>query len=416
MEQPVVVSNVFPDDNKGGCAITVQTIAWLKREFPSSPVYIVPVEQSGRYDRDRFRFTLARYPDVRVLRSPIRTDGALRTTLAMLIRSLRLLLRRRPGDGEFERVISAAALVVSKGGFVFVERGTLRNLLALWFTAFPLIYAASVKVPTLVLCTTVGPFRRASSRALSRWILGRVDAVVTRDPISTAEARALGRADVTECPDIVLTHEAPAGPPPAALELSSSPGTYGVVVLSGTGREQEAIFLDRVRELSRRILDAGLVDRLVVPLQSLADSAISARFLRSLDDPRCIGIEDDLSPEELMRLYRGARFLVGRRLHGGLFAMLVGTPVILFATDGVKTHGVMSALGLSSRVAPYPDFDVERVHGALVDLLDRELEERTTTARRVGEAREGASATLRSLGRRFRPTAEPRPETRERIG
>lgn len=414
--EPVVVSNVFPDDNKGGCAITVQTIAWLKREFPSSPVYIVPVEQSGSYDRDRFRFTLARHPDVRVLRSPIRTDGAIRTTLAMLIRSLRLLLGRRPGGGEFERVISGAALVVSKGGFVFVERGTFRNLLALWFTAFPLVYAARVKAPTLALCTTVGPFRRASSRALCRWILVRVDAIVTRDPISTAEARALGRADVIECPDIVLTHEAPTGPPPAALERSSSPGRYGVVVISGTGLRQDAIFLDRVRELLRRILDAGLVDGLVVPLQSLEDAAISARLLRSLDDPRCVGIEDDLSPEELMRLYRGARFLVGRRLHGGLFAMLVGTPVILFATDGVKTHGVMSALGLSSRVAPYPDFDVDQVHRALVDLLHGEQEERTTIARLVREARETASATLRALGGRFRSRPEPRPETRERIG
>ena len=185
----------------------------------------------------------------------------------------------------------------------------------------------------------------------------------------------------------------------------------GVVVLSGTGRERDALFLDRVRQLSRRILDEGLVDRLVVPLQSLEDSAISARLLRSLDDPRCVGIEDDLSPEELMRFYRGARFLVGRRLHGGLFAMLVGTPVILFATDGVKTHGVMSALGLSSRVAPYPDFHVEQVHGALVDLLTAGLLRRHGAAgpqdrlrrRQVGLAERvvlGVSRRLSNLGER----------------
>ena len=48
MTKPVVMTNVFPDDNKGGCAITLETIGWLKREFPGSPVYLVPVEHTRR--------------------------------------------------------------------------------------------------------------------------------------------------------------------------------------------------------------------------------------------------------------------------------------------------------------------------------------------------------------------------------
>lgn len=415
MGKPVVVCNVFPDDNKGGCAITLQTIAWLKREFPSSPVYLVPVEQSGTYDAARFRFTLRRHPDVRILRSPIRTDGASRTTLAMLVRSFVLLLRTRPGDSEFERVIAGAALVVSKGGYVFVERDTIRNLQALWFTAFPLIYAAGMKAPTVALCTTVGPFRRVASRALCRWILSRIDAVVTRDPISTAEARALGRADVIECPDIVLGLD-PRTVSPGRLLERSRPGSYGVIVLSGESRKQNEIFLERLEQLARRILDAGLVNRLVVPIQSLEDAGITSRFLRSMNDTRCLGIDDDLSPEELMALYREARFLVGRRLHGGLFAMMVGTPTVLFATDGVKSHGVMSSLGLSDRVAPYPEFPVDEVERLLVGLMDREHEERREIASRIERARECVTTTLRALGRRFQPRAEPRAETREVIG
>ena len=416
MKKPVVVCNVFPDDNKGGCAITIQTIGWLKRVFPAQPVVIVPVEPTGQFARERFRFTLERHPDVQVLRSPIRTDGGARTTLSMLVRSLAMLLRAEPGGGDFERTIAGAGMVVSKGGYVFVERDTLRNLLSLWFTAFPLIYAARVNVPTIALCTTVGPFRRAFSRGLCRWILSRVDAVVTRDPISTAEARALGRADVVECPDIVLTFDRGAIPPrPFPAEATSS-GTYGAVVLSPETPEQDAIFLERMTELSRRILDDGLVDRLVIPLQTLEDTAITTRFEARIDDPRCAFLDSDLSPEELMALYRNARFLIGRRLHGGLFAMLSGTPAVLFATDGVKADGVMGALGFADRVAPYPAFSVDEVYRLLVGILEREAVERREISARVEEAAEQAAETLRALGRRFQPRAEPRAETKESVG
>jgi polysaccharide pyruvyl transferase WcaK-like protein len=416
VEASVVVCNVFPDDNKGGCAITVQTIAWLKRTFPARPVVIVPVEPSGRYERDRFRFTLERHPDVRILRSPIRTDGTVRTTLTMLVRSLAMLLRARRRGGEFERTIAGAAVVVSKGGYVFVERDTLRSLLALWFTAFPLIYAGRANVPTIALCTTVGPFRRILSRRLSRWILGRVDAVVTRDPISTAEARALGRADVVECPDIVLTFDRERIAPGPSGNDGRPMGTYGVLVLSGETKAQDEVFLARMSELSKRILNDGLVDRLMVPLQSLEDKGITTRFLACLDDPRCAFLHGDLSPEELMGLYRDARFLIGRRLHGGLFAMLSGTPAILFATDGVKANGVMGALGYAGRVAPYPAFSVDEVYRLLVDILDRGPDERREISARIEEAAEDASETLRALGRRFQPRAEPRAETKEWVG
>lgn len=138
MEKSVVVCNAFPDDNKGGCAITQQTIEWLKGVFPGHPVYIVPVEQRGTHDARRYRFTLERHPESRILRSPIHTDGSFRTTSSMLLRSFRLLWGR-PGNSAFERTMSTAQVVVSKGGYLFVERETLRGLLGLWFTAFPLI-------------------------------------------------------------------------------------------------------------------------------------------------------------------------------------------------------------------------------------------------------------------------------------
>lgn len=407
MERAVVVCNVFPDDNKGGCAITQQTIDWLKGVYPGHPVHIVPVEQSGTFDLRRYRFTLRRHPETRILRSPIHTDGAVLTTCFMLLRSFRLLWGR-PGASAFERTVSGAQVVVSKGGYVFVERETLSGLLGLWFTAFPLIYAVRRKVPTVALCTTVGPYRRAASRTLCRWILKQVDVVVTRDPISTEEARRLGCRSVMQVPDIVWAFD---GERTSAGSRSPAKSNerFGVVVLAGETAALDDVFLHRVDELSQRLLDEKVVDRLCVVLQSHEDRAITSRYVRQREDPRLTPITDDLAPEELMGVYGGAEFLIGRRLHAGVFALLMGVPVVLFSTDGLKADGVMRELGLADAVIPYPDFSVDAVFGRLVAIVQNREAERSIVRERVRKAQARAAAGLSAVAEALR-AGDPAPE------
>jgi polysaccharide pyruvyl transferase WcaK-like protein len=225
---------------------------------------------------------------------------------------------------------------------------------------------------------------------LCRWILKDVDWVVTRDPISTREARRLGCDAVREVPDIVVTFDE--GRIPAASASAPAAGRYGVVVPSPETPELDAVFLARLGELCRGLL-GGRVERLLVPLQSHEDEAISRRFVAAIGDPRVELVDEDLSPEELMALYRNAEFLVGRRLHAGVFALLVGIPVALFGTDGVKAEGVMQELGLADRVFRYPDFPVEEVRRVIEEMMEGP-QERARVRDAVGRARARASAGL----------------------
>ncbi|MGH7566346.1 MAG: polysaccharide pyruvyl transferase family protein [Gemmatimonadota bacterium] len=396
MEQGVVVCNVFSDDNKGGSAITQQTIEWLKGVFPKSPVCVVPVEPLGTYEEHRNRFTLQRHPDTRIIRSPIRTDGSSLTTCAMLLKSF-LLIWGKTRNSEFERTIANARVVVSKGGYVFVERNTIGGVLALWFTAFPLIFASKKKVPTVALCTTVGPYKRTLSKALCGWILRGIDLVVTRDPISTEQARQLGCKAVRQCPDIAWTFDEGRIDPSSRKEHVCDEN-YGVVVVSDEVPSLDDTFLSRLRELSERILNEKLVDRLVVVLQSLEDSRISARFLSPDNDPRYLLIECDLAPEQLMGIYKDAQFLIAKRLHAGVFALIVGTPTVLFSTDGVKADGVMRELGLSNRVIPYPYFSVDEVHRIVIEMIENRADERRVISKKVHEARLRAGREMSTVG------------------
>lgn len=393
MDRPVVVCNVFPDDNKGGSLITQQTIGWLKRHFPGRTVYLVPVVQGGEYAEVQHRFTLARHPDARVIHAPLRPGASPVATFRALVRSL-LLLWRRPGRDAFERTLGNAEVVASKGGYVFVERETVAGLLSLWFTAFPLVYAARKGARTVVLSTTVGPFRSRGSRFLSTWILRRIDLVVTRDPLSTEQARRLGCPRVLECPDITLTYVSNGKAPPEGLPMPFE--RFACLVVSAERRRPDEDFLDRCAKLAHRMLEHGLVGRIVVVVQSAEDEDISRRFVARSQDPRITLLEGDPAPEELIRLYGAAELVITKRLHAGLFALLAGTPVLMFATDGAKSDGILQQLDLSDRLMPYPDFDVEEAWGRIREMLA----DRGREVERIGRSVEaGRRAAEDALGR-----------------
>jgi len=390
MNRPVVVCNAFSDDNKGGSAITQQTIDWVKRHFPGNPVFLVPVVQSGGYEEHQHRFTLRRHPDATVVQSPIRAGHSSWATAQALARSLALLWRR-PGGDAFERTLAGADVVVSKGGYVFVERESSAGLLSLWFTAFPLVYAARKGVRTVVLCTTVGPFRRRGSRLLARWILRRVDLVVTRDPLSTEQARDLGCARVLECPDIALTF-APNGAGGSGQPLPA--GRFACLVVSAERRKPDERFLRRLGELSRRMLDERVVERALVVVQSEEDRALSARFVERCGDPRITLLGGDLAPEELVEVYGAAELVITKRLHAGLFAMLAGTPVLMFSTDGVKSDGILEQLEMSDRLLPYPDFSLDEAWRRIQEIRHDGVREVERIRRTIGRGRREAEAAL----------------------
>ena len=127
--------------------------------------------------------------------------------------------------------------------------------------------------------------------------------MATRDPISTEEAKRLGCRFVEKSP-ISWTFDA------GRVEDFRPPlpgEKYGVLVLSPETAALDDIFLRRIGELSDRLLNEKLVDRLIASC-SLAqgDRAITVRHV-SMRTPVVL-IADDMAPETLMGIYKGAEF------------------------------------------------------------------------------------------------------------
>jgi polysaccharide pyruvyl transferase WcaK-like protein len=260
----VTISNVFADHNKGGAAITAETVQMVRRALPDARIRLVAVrnETSG-FERSH-RFTLDRFPDVSISGPLVATGHGPFAGLRAAARSVCLVcLAPRLASSPAIRSIRESDAVVSKGGHVFVERGGLRRSISLWMTSLPHLLAARLQVPTAVLCTTVGPFSTWHSRAVAGFVLRRISRVVVRDDRSYGEAVALGVDPdrVTSLPDIVFSarRPTPERSREVAVRLGFENDRFCAVTVSEGPHDQQ--FFKNLKSTLTLLLERGVFDR-----------------------------------------------------------------------------------------------------------------------------------------------------------
>ena len=141
-----------------------------------------------------------------------------------------------------------------------------------------------------------------------------------------------------------------------------------VTVLEGP---RDDVFLPALEEVLRLLLNEGTVDKVAVVVQSTQDLEVTRTFHAHLNDERATLVDEDLSPEELMAIYAGARCVIARRMHSAIFSLVTGTPTFAVVFYGKKVQGVMRSLGLEHYLVDYPVLDVpaltQRIRDALAD-------------------------------------------------
>ncbi|MGH8984007.1 MAG: polysaccharide pyruvyl transferase family protein [Acidimicrobiia bacterium] len=391
----IVIANVFSDYNRGGAALTEACIRAVQEAFPGHHVMVVVVPQPGHPLTRSHGQTVRRFPDVELLPPPYPVPRGRLAGLRVTLRSLWALARAKSGGGsESLTRIADAEVVISRGGYVFVDRRGVRGLLALWHTAFPIVYASRVGIPTVVFSSSIGPFHDRWSRALNRWILRKATLVLARDPRSYRRALDLGVpvGRLREVPDSVFGLD-----PPTVEQRDEAAGRHaldgavGVVTVRALVPERErSRFLDRLAEAMRMALSEGLIDRIAVVDQlSGGEARDSADLLARLPDDRSILLSGDFSPTELMSMYGAVRFVVGCRLHSTIFAMIAGTPAVAVSLAEQKAEGIFEALGLE-RFVVASDFQPRELVDLLREIASGGVSIRQQVATAAGEARRRA--------------------------
>jgi colanic acid/amylovoran biosynthesis protein len=390
------LTNVFPDGNKGGAAITGATIAAAIQAVPDSTVTLIATQVRSSDFAQSHRYTMRAHPKARVVMPIVAPRNELIAGLRATVRSLPLVFSRRARDRHtIAKEIAQADLVVSKGGYVFVERHTLRNLLSNWLTVLPLIIAARAGVPTAAIGATVGPFTTWFSKSLNGWVLRQLDLVVPRDEYSYRAAIEAGvsPAKLAMLPDVVFSHP---GPDPHTRELIAErfamrDRRVGVVTIAeGPG---DAEFLPGLRDCLIRLVEQNVIDIVMLVFQSDQDAEITMRFAEMLPQHVVEFRSDDLSPDELIALYAEASFVLARRMHSAIFALIAGVPTFAVAKYAVKVQGVMRSLNLEDYLVDYPQIDVDQ----LCSRIKAAVADRDAVSARVSAAVEKARDELLRL-------------------
>ena len=226
------------------------------------------------------------------------------------------------------------------------------------------LVAIVLRKPLVIFPQTIGPFERAFSRLLARYMLKRARMVFTRERFSTITVEDLcgGKADIVEKDDMafLLRPVQPVG----GGAFSSNRETVGMNI-SGYIYSNRSVNLLKdfdyfrlMRKLVDLFIDEFDVDVLFVPhdysrIPKIDDDLVACDALLSTISDRHQGrvsiVREHLRAASLKSIVGNCSFFIGSRLHSCIAALSMGIPAVPLAYS-YKYRGVMEKIGLEDLV------------------------------------------------------------------
>ncbi|MDL9936075.1 polysaccharide pyruvyl transferase family protein [Gordonia sp. ABSL1-1] len=414
----IVLVNAWHDDNKGDSAITDGILRLAAVAHPDATVTVVGLTENPDPHTDGMRHVAHNHPDA-ILRptpmpSELRGQSRSRPAVDVPIWFGRLVgpaaaaaAGRVPA--RYARLFADADLVVGVGGSNLYTDASVQpmvSLARLFTLSAPIRAATRMRIPTVLLGHTLGPFPadRPGARRLARHMLADADRVVVRDAASVTVAEELGLGTAELAPDMAYALTPNLSPRVAAI-IAGLPGAVSRTAVIAL-RSHPSLSAKANSRLVAEIVDAaqalcrtGYIDRILVVAHTLGptpiedDRPMSDRLYTSLT-ARAVPatyLDADLSPTELAALYGAAGAMIAVRLHAAVLATLSGTPTFAIAYFSSKSHGVMASSGLDDAVGDFASVTAADITAALTRQLS------STTARRdLADIAAGHHATLTS--------------------
>lgn len=392
----VVLVNAWHDDNKGDSAITEGVLRLVSEICPESRVSVVGLTEHADPSSDAMRHVARSHPQARLYPNPMPSElrGDTRATplvdvpiwfTRLLPPVAATLVGRVPGC--YRRLFADADLVIGVGGsnlYTDVSVQPLVSLARLFTLVAPLNAAVRLRIPTVLLGHTLGPFPRSrpGARLLARRMLAGVSATVVRDETSLRVARALGVTDAELAPDMAYAITAEHSDRVRDLANPRTGGMARTAVVAmrshpSLGDAADDRLIGEIVDAVRSLTDQGYIDHVLVVAHTLGptpiedDRAVSRSVREALHRRAipCTYIDDDLGPAELAALYGYAACMIAVRLHAAVLATLSGTPTFAIAYFSAKSEGVMRTAGLADAVGTF----AEVTGSEIVEALTRQM-------------------------------------------
>ena len=372
----------LPDTNAGGSALGISLIKVLKSHFPGYKINYVSSHRREDIIQKAYPFLKTKYPEVEILPYPIpaRSDSYdissnfsrmlkkmmwVATTLFSVLFIIFPVLKN-----DTLKKIKSSALLVGRGTQIFYDRkdgNPIQNIIAKYWLCFPLFMAWRYKTPYVIYAQSIGPIHNPINKWLINFVFKRAALILPREEFSRDYLTGIMKVQpnrVKLVPDSVFALN-----PPDIEAINKSCTGYGltfkrylVLVIRQLMNKDADItrHFPLLREVIGHTLANHFVEKCIIVTQCHyfpgykafeSDSKISRKLFdylqENMDDPGKVDlIDQSLSPDELLCLYGGARYVISLRLHAVIFSLIAGTPAVAISYWGLKSQGIMKMLNM----------------------------------------------------------------------
>jgi colanic acid/amylovoran biosynthesis protein len=303
----------------------------------------------------------------------------------------------------------SADIILDAGGGSIYSSNKYVFYLDLYQHLFNLWFGVHHDVPVVIAPQSIGPLTRAHDRFFAMNVLGRLDDVLVREPVS---ARLLSKHGVSHqmTPDVAFLGSYIQTPTSTAREearrFSRNQLNIGVTVLdwswAADSRKNSQRRIESYLDKIANVLTSFKKDVRVwiFPQVTVGDGDTDLGVSRKLakrcpSDVRATVVDDPFSASDLTFLYGQMDAFIGSRMHSCIFAITQGVPTIGLAYQP-KTLGTYKLLGLDELAADIETFTVDWLRSRLDQITSELGHWRDRYASAAETARKDVSQTFSS--------------------
>ncbi|EMN7257598.1 polysaccharide pyruvyl transferase family protein [Vibrio vulnificus] len=357
----LVITNGWSDLNSGDSAIVMSVIQRFYMEHGDnlSVTVLSELNDANEFYTDSIDKIIEVFPsiEIKLLPSPFKklySNSYLDKVSEVLsfCKNIALIPFCSFSNSDYIKHIKHADVVVSKGGHFIHDRRGLHSVIHLLKCLYPLIVARRLKVKYSLLAQSYGPFYQDS-------ILSKLNSAIVRSVLNSAEGLSVRESISIQALDALGVHKSKtyATSDYAFLMNDINLGesrnfdyeNFFVVTLRQHDFKQENgeyIYLNSIKKLCLDIYDKYGLYPLIVPHvkgpNSFENDVIITKDFEGLlnqEEKNIFKFEyEHMHALEFMKLYSGAKLLIGTRFHSVIFALCTSVPSFAISYSGYKAN------------------------------------------------------------------------------